>query len=82
MEWLKSTFFEDPAYVYIGLGLAMLVLGAIWRKRRGHAWLAAALAMPLLAVGVFIIERAGRDRSRGDRQSVPGDRTGFVSRQV
>jgi hypothetical protein len=58
MEWLKSTFFEDPTYVYIGLGLAMLVLGIIWRKRRGPGWLTAALAMPLLAAGVFIVGRA------------------------
>jgi hypothetical protein len=58
MEWLKSIFFEDPTYVYVGLGLAMLGLLIIWRRRRGSGWLAAMLAMPLLAVAVFIVERA------------------------
>jgi hypothetical protein len=69
MEWLKSTFVDDPAYVYVGLGVAMLVLGVIWHRRRGPRWLAATLAMPVLALAVFIIGRTVvTDRQVIDRQ--------------
>jgi hypothetical protein len=51
METLRTTFFEDPLYVYIALAFAELVLAAIWYERRNRRWTLALLA-PVVAGGV------------------------------
>ena len=53
---MSETFFENPVYVYISLGLAELVLAAIWHERRSRrvAWM---MLIPLvLAIGVAVVE--------------------------
>jgi len=58
MADLKSTFFENPLYVYVMLAFAELVVAAIWYEKRRPAWAVALLAAPLLAGAVALVERA------------------------
>jgi ketosteroid isomerase-like protein len=58
MESLRTTFFEDPLYVYVALGFLELVLAAVWWERRSRRWRLSLLAPPLLAAIVFAVEAA------------------------
>ena len=55
METIKQTFLEGPTYVYIALGIAMLVLAAIGyeRRRKADAW--RLLIPPALALIVLVV---------------------------
>ena len=58
MESLRSALFEDPLYVYVLLGVALLVLAVRFhgKRTRGRA---AALLVPLaLGLGAFLTQRA------------------------
>lgn len=57
MEGIKHTFFEDPTYAYVALGLAVVVLAAIWFERRDHRLLLGMLAPLAVAGAVFLVER-------------------------
>ena len=57
MESLKTLFFENPFYVYVTLGVAELVLAAIWWERRTPRWRQVLLIPPVLAGLVLLVER-------------------------
>jgi hypothetical protein len=57
MEPLKTLFFENPFYVYVTLGVAELVLTAIWWERRTPRWRQVLLIPPVLAGLVLLVER-------------------------
>jgi len=52
---MSETFFESPLYVYIALGLAELVLAAIWYERRNRHWALAMVVPPVLVVAVALV---------------------------
>lgn len=54
---MSETFFENPIYVYIALGLAELVIAAVWYERRNRRLILAMLIPPVLAIGVAVVER-------------------------
>jgi hypothetical protein len=55
VENLKTTFFEDPTYVYVGLVLIEIGLAAVWHGRRSGRLLAALAGPPVLAAAVFAL---------------------------
>ncbi len=55
METIKTALFEDPFYIYLGLGFGWLVLLAIWYERRGRNWALSLLIPVALAGAVFAI---------------------------
>ncbi len=57
MESVRHALFEDPLYVYVTLGFVELALAAVWHARRGRWRGAALLVPPVLAAGVFLVER-------------------------
>ncbi len=56
MESVSRTFFENPVYLYVALGLAEVVLAIRWRERRTRR-LALALLVPAVLAGcVFLLD--------------------------
>jgi len=57
MQTLKDMLFEDPLTLYIGLGMVVVVLLAIWHRELTPRRLIIMGAVVLLGGGVFFIER-------------------------
>ncbi len=57
MLTLKETFFEDPLFVYIALGLAELVVLSAWHYSRNIKWAKAAAVPIVLAGAAFAVSR-------------------------
>lgn len=58
MDTLKAAFFEDATYVYVALVFTEIAVAAVWWELRGR-WAAVLLTVPpILAGGVFLVERA------------------------
>jgi len=89
METLRETFFEDPLYVYVALGIAELVLAAVWWERRTRR-AAMLLAAPLLlGAAVYLVAAAvvtDRERiiaaAREIARDVEQGRTDAVERYI
>jgi hypothetical protein len=56
MATLRTTFLENPISVYIILGIAFVVLAAIWHERRTRRRRLLLLVPPVLAVLIFVVE--------------------------
>jgi len=54
---MSETFFENPIYVYLALGFALLALAAVWYERRSRR-LAWAMVVPvILGLGVAVVAK-------------------------
>ena len=56
METLKRIFFEDPTVVYVIAGVVLLVLIAVWFRRRTRGATLYILAALMLAAFVFVLQ--------------------------
>ena len=58
MDTITTALFEDPAWLYVALGVIEAALVALWRARPGR-WAAIALPVPVVLAGaVFIVSDA------------------------
>lgn len=57
MQSLKNMLFENPMTLYIGLGMVVIVLLAIWYRQLTARRLLILAAVLLVGVGIFAIER-------------------------
>lgn len=57
MDSLRQTFFEDPLTVYVFLAVAELAVVALCYRQPMRRRVAAMLVCPILAVGVFAMEK-------------------------
>jgi GNAT superfamily N-acetyltransferase len=58
MDAIETMLFEDPFYLYLALGLGVVLLGGVWFHRRETKWLLWALLLVCMGAGLYAVERA------------------------
>jgi len=58
MDTIETMLFEDPFYLYLALGMGVVLLAGTWFRRRETKWLMWALLLVVAGAGLFALERA------------------------